>query len=248
MRADEGSRGRFVAIIDGPVSRWPARILDPGAGATSPDDDKAHAAGPGENPATGRGWPPGALDGRSAAARHAQALADAMLEGRGGGGRELLNPVVFDEGLRSSVARVNAAFDALLAWPEPVDLVLCAFGLPRADDGMLARLDALSGRVGVIVASAPARGATVWPARHPGVLSVQGDARCGDGQWSWLGLEHATFGASPAGPAPGGPAGASLAAARFAGLLLAEMTRPHMPAAAAHMAARATFHGRERRR
>ena len=233
--ADASVMPPVIAIIDGPVSVWPACIRDPAAGA---------AAKP-LTPAGGAAAPPLTP---SPAAAHAQAMADALIASGDVNGRDLLNARVFDTGLRTGVSRVVSAIDDLLRWPGPIDLVLCAFGLPRADPDLLQRLDDLTGRVGVVVASSPARGALVWPAAHVGVISVQGDARCAPLQWSALGLAHADFGADPSPTVPGGPAGSSLAAARFAGLLLARVPQPGMPEAALAMIRGAHFRGRERRR
>jgi len=87
----------------------------------------------------------------------------------------------------------------------------------------------------------------VWPAAHPAVIAVQGDARCRRGDWSWLDLPHAQFGADPSPSRPGAPAGASVAAARFAGLLLAALSRMPAPAARQWMRTQAAYVGREHR-
>jgi len=72
---------------------------------------------------------------------------------------------------------------------------------------------------GVLVcASSPARGEPVFPAAYPGVVRVTGDARCGEGEWSWLGSAQADFGAAVR---VAGQAGASLGCAAFCGHLVA---------------------------
>ncbi|NMF90354.1 subtilisin-like serine protease QhpE [Aromatoleum petrolei] len=105
----------------------------------------------------------------------------------------------------------------------------------------------------VLVAAAPARGTPVFPAAYPGVIAVSGDARCAPGQWSLLKGE--TSGAADWGCSPAGPGrmsgGASMATARFTGILAHHFTQ--YPAAdpqglADHLAARASWHGREYKR
>lgn len=101
----------------------------------------------------------------------------------------------------------------------------------------------------LLVASLPARGGVTYPAIYPGVLAVNGDIRCGEGECS--SLEHNfLFGASPLAPDgfPGG--GASYAAARMSGVAAA-FFQNHRAATAAdfrnHLLEIAHFHGRERR-
>ncbi|MEZ5651444.1 MAG: hypothetical protein R3E87_12955 [Burkholderiaceae bacterium] len=257
----------MIAIIDGPVMNWAGPIarwraddaLETGGQAARlppvAPAERHHATVDGERGDhtvdAGKG---GGLEVTPAHA-HAQALADGMLEAASGGGSTtvpsacspLLNPVIFDGPLRTGVARVIAAIDALLAYDEPIALVLCAFGLPREDPVLVARLDALADRAGMLVASAPARGPAVWPAAHPRVISVQGDARCRAQEWSWLALPWAEFGAAASGAEPGGPAGASMAAARFAGLVLARAQGRPVADVLATMREHARFVGREHR-
>ncbi|NMF95892.1 S8 family serine peptidase [Aromatoleum toluolicum] len=105
----------------------------------------------------------------------------------------------------------------------------------------------------VLVAAAPARGTPVFPAAYPGVLAVSGDARCAPGQWSLLNGETsgaADWGCSPAGPGKTA-GGASMATARFTGIVARHFMQ--YPAAdpqglAAHLAARASWQGREHKR
>ncbi|AKU12848.1 hypothetical protein AzCIB_2955 [Azoarcus sp. CIB] len=105
----------------------------------------------------------------------------------------------------------------------------------------------------VLVAAAPARGTPVFPAAYPGVLAVSGDARCAPGQWSLLKGETsgaADWGCSPAGPGKTA-GGASMATARFTGILARHLMQ--YPAAdpqglADHLAARASWQGREHKR
>jgi hypothetical protein len=186
--------------------------------------------------------------------RHAAAMAAAILaaapEAR------LVNLVVFGGGLSKTAAIAAQA----LAAAGDASVALCAFGLARDDAAVRAAVATLTARGVAVVAAAPARGGPVWPAALPDVVSVQGDARCGPGDWSVLDLPSAGWGACPAGPDPG-VAGASVAAARFAGLLAAGLARagteppadPGFPSAALRsrvldeLRATARFRGRERR-
>lgn len=143
---------------------------------------------------------------------HAAALADAVLAGHPGAGIE--NLVVFAGCLATDADSVARAIAAATA---PV--ILCAFGMARPDDALAGAVRAQLARGASVIAAAPARGAEVYPAGFAGVLSVQGDARCGPGLWSHLGLPHAAYGAAPAVPGHPGVAGASAAAGHLAGIV-----------------------------
>jgi subtilisin family serine protease len=131
---------------------------------------------------------------------------------------------VFDASGRTSALQLAAALDWLAR--QGVALICMSLGV-RADRPSLARACADAVDRGIAVcASAPARGASVFPAAYPGMVRVTGDARCAPDQWSWLGTAQADFGAA-ARPQPGGPAGASLANAAFCGILAACMARHH---------------------
>jgi hypothetical protein len=149
---------------------------------------------------------------------------------------------VFQGLLAASVADLIAALDAAAA--SPADLVHCSLGMARNDAGVSRAVALLAGRI--VVASAPARGAPVWPAALPEVIAVMGDARCDPGQWSRLGLPAADYGACQRAPGGSGPAGASIAAARVTGILAAAGTVGTV-AARAHLDAGARFMGREHR-
>lgn len=101
---------------------------------------------------------------------------------------------------------------------------------------------------GVLVcASSPARGEPVFPASYPGVIRVTGDARCGDGQWSWLDSPQADFGAAVT---VAGRSGASLGCAAFSGHLAALLVeRPELSNVqlVELMRERAAFRGIERK-
>jgi len=101
----------------------------------------------------------------------------------------------------------------------------------------------------LLVASHPARGPATYPAIYPGVLAVNGDIRCGDGEYSCLEHDH-LFGASPLPPLGFSGGGASYAAARITGQAAA-FFETHPAATSAdfrtYLQAVALFHGREHR-
>ncbi|MCX7644598.1 MAG: hypothetical protein N2Z62_04795 [Rhodobacteraceae bacterium] len=174
----------------------------------------------------------------SPAAVHAAALAGAVLARAPEAVIDSL--VVFDGGLATDAASVAAALEAAGG----AQVVLCAFGLARDDPAIAAAAAALLAGGALVVAAAPARGGPVWHAALPGVIAVQGDARCAPGQWSHL--AEGRFGACPL--AAEGVRGASAAAGHLAGhaaRLLAEGRSA--PLARAALAAGAAFRGRERR-
>ena len=176
----------------------------------------------------------------SPARRHATVLADAICAQAPQ--TTILSIPVFRGGLS---ARVSDLVEALQRAAESeAQIVHCSLGLPRNDPGVDAAIRALNGRI--VVASAPARGDPVWPAALPSVITVQGDARCGPGQWSALGLPTADFGACPHADNPFGIAGASVAAANMTGILSC-----HGPvserAARRLLETGAAFYGREQR-
>ena len=181
----------------------------------------------------------GPLDAKpdTPATRHAAAVAATILS-EAPTARIESHPV-FRDRLATSAADLARALEAADA-----DIVHCSLGLPRADATIAQTVAKLIAKGRILVASAPARGAPVWPAALPGVISVQGDARCGPGQWSHLALPAATFGACPRSPRD--LAGASFAAAHITGILAAKaLTDPAQ--AAATLRAQATFTGPERR-
>lgn len=159
---------------------------------------------------------------------------------------ELICAQVFVTGRPVSAAAVAAA----LHWSVAQGAQIVNLSLGLRDDRLLLGLACAAAQAAgvLLVASAPARGAAVYPASYPGVLAVSGDARCGDGEWSLIdGL--ALLGASPQGVQSGRAGGASFAAARISGLAAA-CSEPSgaLSAAAFHslLHAGASFFGRER--
>jgi hypothetical protein len=171
----------------------------------------------------------------SPAGTHAAALAAAVLAHAPEA--VIDNVVVFDGRLATDAATVARALEAALG----AALVLCAFGLSRDDPAIRAAVAGCLDGGALVVAAAPARGPASYPAALPGVVAVQGDARCGPDQWSVL--TPGRFGACPqAGPEV---RGASAAAGHLAGHL-ARMLHARAGAVAA-IEAGAAFRGPERR-
>ncbi len=156
------------------------------------------------------------------------------------------NAIIFGPGLTTGRAEVAAAMLWLAA--EPPDIVHCSFGLPGSDGTIADAAKALIDRGVVIVASAPARGQLVLPAALAGVVAVQGDARCGPQDLSWLDTDRADFGAHVMSTDGSPVRGASAAAAHFTGRLAATLARAGSAAAAlAELRRRARWVGPERR-
>jgi hypothetical protein len=175
---------------------------------------------------------------RSPAGLHAAALAAAVLDHAPEA--VIDNLVVFDGRLSTDTVTVAAALEAAAG----AQVVLCAFGLGRDDPAIAAATAALVAGGSLVVAAAPARGGTAWPAAHAGVIAVQGDARCGPAQWSLL--PAGRFGACPT--AADGVRGASAAAGHLAGHL-AQLVAQGLSGreAVAALVENAAFRGPERR-
>ena len=135
---------------------------------------------------------------------------------------ELLDARIFDASLRTSAVRAAAAIDWLVE--QGARIINLSFGL-HEDRCALREACARAIEAGVlIVASAPARGAPVFPAAYPGVLRATGDARCADEEISWLGSAQADAGGMPRTPC-GRVAGASAGCAHVCAALTRLMTR-----------------------
>jgi subtilisin family serine protease len=156
---------------------------------------------------------------------------------------QLVCAQAFGPGARAAAADIAAALRWLAG--ERARLVNLSLGL-RHDREILREAVAEALAAGLtLVAATPARGAPTFPAAHPGVIRVTGDARCAPGEVSALGGEPAHWGAC-ARDLDGVPGGASLAAAHLTGLLALGLERGESdPLAVLRRAAR--FHGRERR-
>ena len=189
-----------VGLIDGPASAaWRARLAGHLLTATA-----------GIGPVGGtiaRGHADDMLDLIDAGCPQAQAILAQVLDARG-------------HARSTDVAR---AIDELCA--QGVDLIHMSLGMRQPCPAVTAACDRALAAGCVLVASAPAQGAAVWPARHPGVVAVTGDARCRPEELAWLDAAHAQFGAHPFWDVSRDPrrGGASHAAARFSGRLLALM-------------------------
>ncbi|MDH3593923.1 MAG: S8 family serine peptidase [Rhodospirillales bacterium] len=165
----------------------------------------------------------------------------------------LLDAQVFLASHATSPAVVAAGLDWLAG--RGARIVNMSFGL-RHDREVLRRACDSAREAGVILlASAPARGAMVYPAGYQGVVKVSGDARCAPGEISTLGGAQADFGAHPrplaGAPGAGQSGGASFAVAHLCGHLagyLAERPGAGRDEMLEHLAAVARYHGPERRR
>jgi hypothetical protein len=152
---------------------------------------------------------------------------------------------VFDERGVTSPLQIAAA----LHWlgEQGVRVINLSLGV-RQDRPILREAVAELIAAGVLVcASSPARGEPVFPASYAGVIRVTGDARCGEGEWSWLDSAQADFGAAVK---VGGRSGASLGCAAFSGhlaALLAERPELSNVQLVEVMRERAAFRGIERK-
>ncbi len=137
----------------------------------------------------------------------------------------LMSAQVFDHRGIAAPAVIAAGLDWLVS--EGAQVVNMSFGLTQ-DRAVLAGACCRAVEAGVLlVASVPAVGPTVYPASYAGIVRATGDARCGDGEISYLGEPRADFGARPWLPGidevsgAATIAGASVACARVAAELAA---------------------------
>ena len=156
---------------------------------------------------------------------------------------------VFGEALRTDMATVARAVDWLV--DEGVALINLSLGVPRDHAPLRQACDRAMASGCLLIASTPARGGPVYPAAYPGVIRAMGDARCGPGQHSALGLPHADFGACVLPPdGDRAHAGASLGCAHLSGrvaALLAGGVARERSAVWQALIDTAAFHGPERR-
>jgi subtilisin family serine protease len=160
---------------------------------------------------------------------------------------ELLIAQVLNERARCTPATLAAA--TVWALEQEAELLHFSLGLPH-DRAVLGSAIAAATAAGVLViAAAPARGLTAYPAAYPGVIRTTGDARCNDTQISFLDSAAADFGACAMYQTPSGQVsrGASIGAAHVSRYLVT-----HLPTGLAvsevyeSLVRRAAFHGPER--
>lgn len=161
---------------------------------------------------------------------------------------EVLSAQVFATGRHADAGSVAEAIGWCLE--QEARVLNLSFGVSAGHEQLRAACDAAVVRGVIVVASAPARGAPVYPAAYPGVFAVTGDARCAGGDWSAIepGALHGAATWAADGVTRGG---ASFAAARMSGH--AARFLAGCPGAGAEdfrrwLAKGAAFHGRERRR
>jgi len=106
----------------------------------------------------------------------------------------IIGQVLDDRGVTTA-----AAVAAAIVWSveEGADLIHMSLGL-RADRSVLAAAVVMAMKAGcIVVASAPARGESTFPARYPQVIRATGDARCQPDEISALASVQADFGGCP---------------------------------------------------
>jgi hypothetical protein len=177
---------------------------------------------------------------------HGTAVARLLLEH--GDAPGLLVAQVFAQAQHCSPAQLAAALEWLVE--SGAALVNLSIGLREASARLRCACERAEAAGVVLVASAPARGAPVYPAAYAQCIAVSGDARCADNEISWLGSTNADFGAHPfLVPNASHSGGASYAAARVSGRI-ARLLAAGTPAngIAASLRAQCRYHGPERRR
>lgn len=158
---------------------------------------------------------------------------------------ELLIAQVFADRRQCEPAQVVAALDWLA--DAGASVINMSFGIARPEVVLRLACERASHGGTILIGSAPARGATAFPAAYPCCIAVSGDARCNSEQISWLGSATADFGAHPF--ALSGSGGASYAAARvssrIARLLAMGVVAEEIRSS---LQARCSYHGPESRR
>ncbi|MCK5424079.1 MAG: S8 family serine peptidase [Emcibacter sp.] len=131
---------------------------------------------------------------------------------------QLYNAQVFDDSGVTTARQVAAAIDWLVT--EKVDMINLSLGLAH-DRPVLGAACARAVDAGIIlIASAPAQGAAVYPSSYAGVIRATGDARCALGEISYLDSDQADFGGCPRGiNASSRVGGASMGTAHISGLV-----------------------------
>ncbi|MFA7281929.1 MAG: S8 family serine peptidase [Sterolibacterium sp.] len=174
---------------------------------------------------------------------HGTQIAKTILENNPG--IELLIAQVFADRRQCAPAQVVAALDWLVGAGTRV--INMSFGIARPEAALRLACERASHAGAILISSAPARGATAFPAAYPCCIAVSGDARCNSEQISWLGTATADFGAHPF--ALSGSGGASYAAARVSSCIARLLA---MGVAAeeirSSLQAQCSYHGPESRR
>jgi hypothetical protein len=228
-----------VALIDS-CGEWPGAV----AAAAFVDESAVAACASAQ---------PGSVDTGARGVSRCAAVADATGHGSrvaqllsdGGAQFDLLLGQVLLENAPASAAAVAAAVDWAVAGG--ANLIHMSLGL-AADRAVLAAAVSRAVEAGcVVVASAPARGAVVYPAAYPGVIRGTGDARCAPGELSCLGPEF--FGACPRWLVSGAGigAGSSIGAAWVTRTILSEPTLGGIREAIERATAKVVYWGPERR-
>lgn len=165
-----------------------------------------------------------------------------------GGDVGLLVAQVFSAVQTSSPARVAAAIRWLV--DGGAALINMSLGMRRVDAGLRLACERAAAAGVILVASAPARGAPVFPAAYAQCIAVSGDARCAESEISWLGGANADFGAHPCAiPGDASSGGASFAAARLSARIIRLLAQGIAPDVVQQtLRAQCRYHGPERRR
>jgi hypothetical protein len=123
---------------------------------------------------------------------------------------EIVSARVFDDKLVCTPSQVADAIQWLIS--KKVDIINMSFGL-RNDRNVLRECceQALDSNI-IVVAAAPSQGDPVYPSHYNGIIRATGDARCTQGEISWLDSSQADFGGYSGRPHLG-PAGASIGCA-----------------------------------
>ena len=123
---------------------------------------------------------------------------------------DIVSARVFHDKLVCTPSQIADAIQWLISMN--VNIINMSFGL-RNDRSVLrdACEQALGSNI-ILVAAAPSQGEPVYPSNYKGIIRATGDARCKQGEISWLNSEQADFGGYSGTPHLG-PAGASIGCA-----------------------------------
>lgn len=138
---------------------------------------------------------------------------------------ELISARVFNDKLICTPSQVAEAIQWLIS--KNVDFINMSFGL-RNDRSVLRNSceQALAKKI-IVVAAAPSQGEPVYPSNYNGIIRATGDARCKQGEISWLDSSQADFGGYPGKPLLE-PAGASIGCASVTtSLVQLKLQNPH---------------------